>query len=199
MYIYKITNKINGKVYIGQTTKTIERRWYYHCYNKSTTIPLHNAILKYRKENFIIELIEECSSLKQLDEREIFWIAELKSLMPNGYNLQTGGYIRDSMRGRKHSEETKKKMSRAASGEKNSQYGKRKELSPIYGKTHSEEHKRKNGEAHSKPVYCVENEKSYSSGRAAAKELNLNAANLNKVLKGKAKTCGGFTFKYIED
>lgn len=92
-YIYKITNQINGKVYIGKTSKTIEERFKEHK-RKALEHPnryLYDAINHYGFNNFTIEQIEECSN-EYLDDREIFWIAEYNSTNPNiGYNLTTGG------------------------------------------------------------------------------------------------------------
>lgn len=56
--IYRITNLVNNKIYIGQTIRDLKVRFKQHCYKKGCTY-LHNAILKYGKENFKIELIEE--------------------------------------------------------------------------------------------------------------------------------------------
>ena len=113
MYIYKITNKINNKIYIGQTTKTIEQRFEKHwkeaLYQAEGNRPenyFHNALLKYGKENFYIELLEECSSLEQLNDREIYWIDFYNSTNHDiGYNLMPGG------KSGVKSEETKQKIS----------------------------------------------------------------------------------------
>ena len=59
--VYKITNKINGKIYIGQTTRTFEQRWKEHCndaMNFKDIYLFHNAIRKYGKENFECEILE---------------------------------------------------------------------------------------------------------------------------------------------
>ena len=94
--IYKITNNINKKVYIGQSI-CIEKRWKRH-YNETRNInsssydyPLYRAIRKYGLENFSFEILEECETTK-LNEKEIFWISFYKSNYPNkGYNLTSGG------------------------------------------------------------------------------------------------------------
>jgi group I intron endonuclease len=95
MFIYKITNKINGKIYIGQTTKSIERRFIQHktsARNKSISTPLTNAIKKYGEENFIIEQIDTANDIEKLNEKEIYWINILKSKDRSiGYNLKDGG------------------------------------------------------------------------------------------------------------
>ena len=90
--IYKITNKINNKVYIGQTTQTLNLRWQGHCQNinnGSYQMVIKRAIHKYGKENFIIEEIEECNQ-ELLNEREKYWIQFYNSY-ENGYNSTLGG------------------------------------------------------------------------------------------------------------
>lgn len=93
-FIYKITNKINGKVYIGKTERTIEIRWKEHQKNakyeeKLFHIPLYKAFNKYGIENFSIEYIEECAT-NILNEREQYWIKFFDSC-GNGYNCTLGG------------------------------------------------------------------------------------------------------------
>ena len=86
--IYKITNKVNGKSYIGQTRYTIEFRWKQHQHKKDNTY-FHNAIHKYGIENFSIEILEKCN-IEDLNSREIFYIAKYDTFK-NGYNLTIGG------------------------------------------------------------------------------------------------------------
>ena len=85
--IYKVTNKINGKVYIGQSVD-IGRRWHQHM-TAEDDIYFHKAIQKYGVENFEWEVIEQCKK-KDLDEREIYWI-EYYDSFNNGYNCTKGG------------------------------------------------------------------------------------------------------------
>ncbi len=90
--IYKITNDINSKVYIGQTIQSLERRFNCHCSRdngKGGSMYIKRAILKYGREHFHIELIEEVEEAL-LNEREIYWIAYYNSYH-NGYNLTVGG------------------------------------------------------------------------------------------------------------
>lgn len=92
-FIYKITNKVNGKSYIGQTRYTVEFRWRQHQHKKDNT-HFHCAIAKYGAENFTVETLEECE-IADMDSREIFYIAKYDTYN-NGYNSSTGG---DGMRG----------------------------------------------------------------------------------------------------
>lgn len=93
--IYKITNKINGKIYVGQTTQTLKERFQKHCWGATIKDKYHlnmaikQAIRKYGKENFTIELIEEVEKDK-LDEREVYWIKYYDSYH-KGYNCTLGG------------------------------------------------------------------------------------------------------------
>lgn len=114
--VYKITNKINNKVYIGITSKGISARWKEHLYNAEHDCPfkLHRALRKYGKENFSIELIDFCNSWEELTEKEKYYIAQYRSTEDEfGYNLTEGG---DGTFGRKHSEETKEKIRQKAIG-----------------------------------------------------------------------------------
>lgn len=90
-YIYKITNTINGKMYIGKTELTIEKRFQQHCKDsqrdKMSNRPLYKAMRKYGVEFFSIEEIEETDSP---EEREIYWI-EFYGTFKNGYNATMGG------------------------------------------------------------------------------------------------------------
>ena len=84
MGIYKITNLINGKSYIGQSVH-IERRWTEHCLPSATSL-IARKIKEYGKENFSFEIIEECTS-EELDQKEEYYIHFYNSLVPNGYNI----------------------------------------------------------------------------------------------------------------
>lgn len=110
MIIYKITNKINGKIYIGQTIREIKHRWAQHCSKKEGCLAIYRAIQKYGKENFAIEKIDTASSLEELNKKETEHILSHNSLSPNGYNLNTGSG------NKRWSEESKKRMSLSHSG-----------------------------------------------------------------------------------
>lgn len=87
-FIYKITNKVTGKSYIGQTRYTVEFRWRQHQHKKDNTY-FHNSIRKHGIENFIVETLENCE-YKDLNSREIFYIAKYDTFR-NGYNMTLGG------------------------------------------------------------------------------------------------------------
>lgn len=92
-FIYKITNKTNGKSYIGQTIQNVKERFYQHCATKCSqavlNMTVHKAINKYGKSNFTIEVIEEVEST-DLNDREKYWIKYYDSYN-NGYNSTKGG------------------------------------------------------------------------------------------------------------
>jgi len=164
--IYKTTNKINGKIYIGQTVQFLDLRISAHMSEalfKKDNMYFHKAIRKYGKENFEWKIIAECSSLEELNKTEIEMIKKYNTF-ENGYNLTMGG---EGSIGFKPSKEARRKRSEAMKGEKNHMYGKHRteetkkkirktfELNktvvgknnPWYGKHHSEETKKKQSEA----------------------------------------------------
>ena len=128
--IYKITNKVNGKVYVGQTTGTLHKRWIKHCAkstSKNRCRYIYSAIQKYGRENFDVVEISNCETKEQLDREESYQIELSNSLAPNGYNLKTGGH------NTVYTEEARKNMSE---GRKGKCVGKD---NPFFGKTHTEE------------------------------------------------------------
>ena len=181
MVIYKTTNLINGKIYIGQDTKNNPN------YLGSGKL-LKYALIKYGKDNFKKEILEYCKNIDELNEREKHWITELNSTNKEiGYNVTFGGQSgwmmglkhtentklkysidrkgkligeKNGMYGKKHSDESKKKMCNPKFGQDNGMYGKKHseetkkkmsnkligECNPFYGKKHSEETKKKMSE-----------------------------------------------------
>lgn len=93
--IYKIINKVNGKIYIGQSID-IKERWkqhFYKAYNEKElgyNSAIHQAFRKYGYENFSFEVIELCEK-EELDAKETYWIKTLNTLVPTGYNILPGG------------------------------------------------------------------------------------------------------------
>lgn len=93
-YIYKITNLITNKIYIGQTTRTIDWRWKKHqrdsmCLTTKLDTKLARSIRKYGVDNFIIEEVEHLANCTQaeLTSREHYWVLKLDTIN-NGYNIQ---------------------------------------------------------------------------------------------------------------
>ena len=86
--IYKITNRLNGKPYVGQTSQRVEKRFLQHLKDKT---PLGDAMRDCKPENFTLEIIEMCETQAQADERERFWIKVLDCKVPKGYNQRNGG------------------------------------------------------------------------------------------------------------
>lgn len=167
MVIYKITNKINGKCYIGKTTKTVEWRWKIHIRHSkfdNDHLLFHRAIKKYGVENFILEIIDTADNENELNEKEKYWIEYYKSyLKENGYNLTKGGEggalvgealerMKKSRKGQKHSEKRKSQgyayLKGINKGEKNAMYGKKpanvnKTMEEFFGKEKADEIKQK--------------------------------------------------------
>jgi group I intron endonuclease len=100
MIIYKTTNLINDKIYIGQDSKNNQEYFGSGKY-------VNRAIKKYGKENFKKETICECLSKEELNEKEMYWIKQLDCKYPKGYNLTDGG---GGTIGFKPNEETRKRM-----------------------------------------------------------------------------------------
>lgn len=91
MIIYSITNKVSGKVYIGQTRRP-KRRWYEHLHNLNKYVSLvDRAIQKYGKDTFEYKEIDTACSIEELNIKEEEWILKLNTLHPNGYNLVLKG------------------------------------------------------------------------------------------------------------
>lgn len=112
MIVYKTINKINGKIYIGQDSHNNPKYL-------GSGVVLNNAIKKYGKENFTKEILQECNSIKELNEAEIYWIKTFNSQNKDiGYSITSGGNGVGSIRlGIKHTEKTKIKMSKAHKGQ----------------------------------------------------------------------------------
>lgn len=145
--IYVLKNKVNGKLYVGQTINLKNRlRNHKGLYNLSTVIS--KAINKYGWDNFVQYTFYVPKA--DLDYFEIKMVLQLGALIPDGYNLAIGG--NGGMRGFKHSAETKRKQSETRKGKhkgkENPMFGKTGEQSPNFGKHFSKEHRDKISKAH---------------------------------------------------
>ncbi len=194
--VYKITNKVTGDIYIGQTRHAIKERWKSHCKpsNVKHSRYLAFAIKKYGKESFSVESLGEYDALEDLDDAECYFISLYNSLAPNGYNLTGGGNARKQFH-----PETIKKLSAARKGQHNSpatefKPGPRPELrgeaNPAYGIT----------PRWAKRVICVETGETYASVAAAAKAVGVMRSYLSRLLSGKSRghRAKGKTFVYAE-
>jgi group I intron endonuclease len=169
--IYKITNTINGKCYIGSAVD-LDRREKDH-FKASTNPPLRRAMKKYGKDKFTFEVLEECTIREMLSLEQLN--IDLHRVVKGWENLYNICEVAGSRLGAKHSEESKRLMSDAlkgenhpfygkqhtdetkqlmssqrkgkCAGEKNPMYGRAGEKHPMYGKKLSEEHKRKISES----------------------------------------------------
>ena len=133
MIIYKTTNLVNGKIYVGQHTGKNPN------YLGSGTI-ISNAIKKHGRENFTRITLQECTTQEELNKIETFWIDKLNARNRKfGYNIQRGGNGIG-----KHSEETKKLLSEAHKGKKHTleSIEKMRKWKRV-GKPHTEETKKK--------------------------------------------------------
>ena len=150
--IYCITNLINNKKYIGQTSKLyLSQRWCEHKLNAKNGIDgyLYNAIRKYGEDNFQFKILLHKIPIDKLNFYESLWIAKLNTKAPYGYNLTDGG---EGTRGftpwnkgiprsketiekiKSHiTDEVREKMSQRVSGENNPMYGRVGKDNPAYG------------------------------------------------------------------
>lgn len=151
MIIYKSTNNITGKVYIGQTILTLEKRIKNHLIESKTNKkrPFLTSLKKYGSNNFTFETIDSANNLDELNDKEIYWINYYNSVSPNGYNVTGGGQGKKMIRtdelgkrisdGLKNSEKWQKLL-------KNKEYLKKRETNFIgwnKGKKFTPEHKEK--------------------------------------------------------
>ena len=227
-YIYMIKNKLNGKLYIGQTRRTVVQiRWRQHKTRmEHSRTPLYNALRKYGLDNFEFKIVCICFDC-DLDRFEVQYIKRLDTLITgNGYNIQEGGNSRawsieareaQSARkiGTKHTLEARKRMSQARLGNKN-----------TLGHTLTEEHKeklRRNAGRHWQGKHLTPEHKAklraihesrmqpvvqydkagkfianFKSIAAAAASLGVDDSPISRNCRGKQKTSYGFVWKFKE-
>lgn len=211
--IYKIVNNINNKIYVGQTSKTIECRFKRHCavarWKAETTMPIVKAISKYGAENFSIHLLELLpvnSTQQYIDSRETYWGHKLNSLSPLGYNLRLGNGVGSI------SEETRKKMSLMSKGRKASPETKRRLRESHLGYVPTKETREKlsktnkgkkphintntaASKANSKTTYLIDskgNPITVTCMRKFCKEHGLAVASMSRLRTGKHKIHKGW-------
>lgn len=198
MVIYKITNKINGKIYIGLTTTPIKRRIAAHVRKSklSNAGGVSGAIKKYGFDNFSVSVIDTAKNLDELNQKEKHYIKSMASLSPNGYNLHTGG---DSHR---CSQETKKKLSLSASKRRMSKETRKRmsesgKLKIFTEETRARMSKALKGRKHSAEhvANLPQNQKFFHDGDKHPRALLKN----KQVLKIKKMLSDGITNKAISE
>lgn len=184
-FIYKITNLINNKVYIGQSIRP-QKRWYEHIYISSIKNNyLYHSMKKYGIENFSFEVIAQVLKLEYADECEIQVIRQYNSTDINfGYNIDGGGRFQKIM-----SNETKIKISKSHIGKKLSENTKLILSQKSAGKKHSEETKVKMKKLLKKPKKIYKVEYPSFSGKRLSDETKrkLREANLGKKASQETK------------
>ena len=208
--VYIHTNKINGKKYVGITSKTCEERWrngrgYKRC-------PLFDkAIKKYGWNGFDHEIVASNLTQGEAEDMEKSLIAEFQTTNPEfGYNLSEGGHAPPL------SEETKQKISQALRGENNPMFGHQyseeekerlhQKMSganhPRYGVTLSDDTRQKISQAHKgkskeRAVLCVETGEIFQSLTEAARAKNIkHISQITSVANGSANSAGGYHWQY---
>lgn len=212
-YVIYMATAPSGKKYIGKTIKSFKRRKSAHIYeaNLGYDRPFHRAIRKYG-EDIKWEILEKCKSDEELRNRECYYIEKYEAYT-KGYNCTLGGEghagykqseetiakrnkaISKANMGRKHSKQTKNKMSKAKLGNTN-----------RLGKKCSKETKDKISKIQNskkRAIICIETKIIFESITETAKQMNICKANLQKHLSDNPKyksykSISGYTFKFEE-
>lgn len=202
--IYKITNTVNQKVYVGQTIQALEARFRDHCNLKKSTerSAIRFSIQKYGRGNFKIEEIDQAESQDELNKKEIYWIGRLNCLCPNGYNLSLGGNgggklhestkrkISDNQKGRPStavwSVETRQRLSKMMTGMGNHRFGISDSEETRLRKSLS--HKGKQTTWSCVPLRCIETGQEYPSWVEAAKQTGISSRHLCWLIKNKKRS-----------
>lgn len=199
--IYKIINTLNGKYYVGSTNR-LSYRWYRHRINlragKHINAHLQNAWNKYGEDKFRFVVVEYCS-VKDLFERESAYLKECEKNPTETYNLvfiPGGGAI---FRGRKHSEDTKRKMSEQRRGKNHPLYGTHVSYS-TKSKIIATLKKKMSGKGNPRfdtTLFVFVNSKTGEKMTATRYEFytkfGIDPSNLIKLFKGKIQTLKGWT------
>jgi group I intron endonuclease len=187
IYIHK--NKINNKIYVGQTSQKPEKRWKLGEGYKTST-KFYNAIKKYGWDNFEHIILKDNLTLEEANYWEEYYIKQYDSYR-NGYNATMGG------KNIQKTEEHKQKIRQSNIG-KHNHNGK---LNPMYGKTLSEETKNKIREKQKYfKVRCVETGEIFNSCHLAAAWCGLKRdGNIPDVCRGKRKVAGGYHWEFVKE
>ena len=147
MIIYRATNTVNGKMYIGKTVKTLEvrKREHLNSAKRGVETIFHKVIRKYSEQMFRWDILAVAGNEEVLMSLEKKFIYLYNTYAGSGYNMTEGG---DGVSGLVCSEETRRKLSEANKGKKASEESKRKMSEARKGRKLSEEAKKKIGEVH---------------------------------------------------
>lgn len=209
MIVYKATNKINGKIYIGITTKTLEHRRKIHIRDsKKVDTYFYRAIRKYGEDNFEWEIIDTAETKKELEELEKYYIKLYDSFdnKEKGYNTTSGGCSLYEI-----TKEERQKRSKRVKGENNPMYGVE---SPMKGKSFTKEHREKISDAlkgsyrphiiggnnpSAKQVINLDTGEIFETLSEASKKYNISRQMIGKVCNGYNQTAKGFRWAFIEN
>lgn len=186
--VYKHTNLVNGKIYIGITRRAPQDRWGKDGCNYKTSGNIHfsSAIEKYGWDNFSHEVLFAGLSKKEAESKEVELIAAYKTTDPNfGYNIQNGGNSIGRM-----TDEIKQKISKANTGKTRTDEAKQRMREAALKRT---EDQRKYSY---KRVMCIETGEVYKSITYAGQILNVCTSNISRSCK-KNMACGGVHFCYV--
>lgn len=226
--IYKAVNQQNGKIYIGQTTRSLQVRKQEHYYKKDNTY-FHLALQKYDEDTFIWSIIEQNIPNNLLNEREQYWIQYYNSNnREKGYNMTSGGDNTDALNTwRKQHPELVTPMAQAGYYAMQNKLTQNPELELLrkqkaaqsnreYAKSHPKEKYEQGRKAYllhkeerdkqfeefhrqqSKRTLCVETGIIYSSASEAYRQTHISQGNISAVCRGQRETAGGYHWKYID-
>ena len=197
--IYLHKNKINGKVYIGQTIQKPENRWKKGAGYKTCTY-FYSAIQKYGWDNFEHIILEQKEmTQEEADNKENYYINIYNSKDINyGYNINDGGYQSISPNAEPAAIKWMKKHPEFGLARAQDMLKWQKEHPEEMLKMRQENIK-KATEARKKAVQCVETGEIFESATAAAKKVpKTSQSKICMVCRGQRNTCGGFHWKYVE-
>lgn len=190
MRIYKVTNQLNGKVYIGQTRQSLRRRWSGHCIQGRL---LTQAIKKYGSAQFTIQSLAFFDSKEDCNRAEIWFISYFSSLAPYGYNLETGGNAKTEVH-----PATKEKLRLINTGKRASAQTRLKQSRVRSGEKHDAAWVRTQALAQGIKVECIETGQVFNTLTDAAKALGLSIGNVSNIVRGNGTRTKGYSFRKVE-